>query len=101
MSTPTTAEVREGWQKFSAWKRVPTTGAEQSGAEFDAWLTDLASVPAILTREQIAETLYYHWLGTAAALEWNAWESKHPATKAPWHGQADAILSLLTDSEEN
>lgn len=67
----------------------------------DALEDALASVPALPTQEQIAKALYYHWLGTAAALEWNAWESKHPATKAPWHEIADAILSLLTNSKED
>ena len=32
------AEVRHGWQKYSAWKRIPSSGHEASGEEFDAWL---------------------------------------------------------------
>ena len=37
------ADVRHGWQKYSAWKRTPSSGHEASGEEFDTWLRSVKS----------------------------------------------------------
>ena len=44
--TPTVAELKVAWQKWSAWKRIPTVGAERSGEEFDR------AIAALIEKEE-------------------------------------------------
>lgn len=62
--TPTLDELREGWQKFSAWKRVPTSGAVASGAEFDRFIERVRAE----ARTEIVEAIRAAAPGPDAAL---------------------------------